>query len=49
MEKLSEKYPEYNFKKNKGYLTAKHIEAIKKVGASDVHRLSFLKNILNWL
>ncbi|MBQ3101448.1 ribonuclease HII [bacterium] len=47
MEKLSEKYPEYNFKKNKGYLTAEHIQAIKKVGASDVHRLSFLKNILN--
>ncbi len=46
MEKLSEKYPEYNFKKNKGYLTAEHIGAIKKVGASDVHRLSFLKNIL---
>ena len=46
MEKLSEKYPEYNFKKNKGYLTAEHIESIKKVGACDVHRLSFLKNIL---
>ena len=46
MEKLSEKYPVYNFKKNKGYLTAEHIEAIKKVGACDIHRLSFLKNIL---
>lgn len=47
MEKLSEKYPVYNFQKNKGYLTAEHISAIKKAGASDVHRLSFLKNILN--
>lgn len=47
MEKISEKYPEYNFKKNKGYLTQEHIAAIKKAGASDVHRLSFLKNILN--
>ncbi len=47
MEKLSDRYPEYNFKKNKGYLTKEHIEAIKKAGACDLHRLSFLKNILN--
>lgn len=39
-------YPEYNFKKNKGYLTKEHIEAIKKYGTTKIHRKSFLKNIL---
>lgn len=39
------KYPEYNFAKHKGYGTKEHIEAIKKYGASEVHRASFLKNI----
>lgn len=40
-----EKYPEYNFKKHKGYGTKEHIEAIKKYGICEVHRPSFLKNI----
>lgn len=39
-------YPEYGFAKHKGYGTAEHIEAIKKFGASPIHRMSFLKNIL---
>ena len=38
-------YPEYGFEKHKGYGTAKHFEAIKAYGASDIHRLSFLKKI----
>lgn len=46
MIELDKKYPKYNFKKNKGYLTKEHIEAIKKFGISDIHRKSFLKNIL---
>ena len=41
-----EKYPEYNFKKHKGYGTKEHYEAIKKYGVCDVHRLSFLKNVI---
>lgn len=44
---LGEKYDKYNFKKHKGYGTKEHIEAIKKYGASDIHRPSFLKNILS--
>lgn len=40
-------YPEYGFAKNKGYGTRKHIEALKKYGPLDIHRRSFLKNILN--
>lgn len=39
-------YPEYNFKKHKGYGTKEHTELIVKYGPSPIHRLSFLKNIL---
>lgn len=42
---LDEKYPEYQFKKHKGYPTALHYEMIIKYGISPVHRLSFLKNL----
>lgn len=42
MLKLDEKYPQYDFKHNKGYGTKKHLEAIKKYGyIKGVHRLSF--------
>ena len=40
------KYPEYNFKKHKGYGTKEHTELILKHGPCEIHRLSFLKNIL---
>lgn len=46
MKEIDKKYPQYNFKKNKGYLTSEHIEAIKKYGITDIHRKSFLTNIL---
>ena len=38
-------YPQYNFKKHKGYGTKEHIEKIKEYGPCPVHRLSFLKKI----
>lgn len=41
MEQLHEEYPMYNWKKNKGYPTKDHREAIKKYGVSPYHRLSF--------
>lgn len=41
-----ELYPEYGFAKNKGYGTASHIEAIKKVGLSPIHRHTFVKNFV---
>lgn len=37
--------PEYNFKKNKGYGTKEHYEAIKQNGLLEIHRRSFLKNL----
>ncbi len=42
MSKLDEEYPEYGFKKHKGYGTKQHIEAIQKYGVSSVHRKSFM-------
>ena len=41
MYELDKKYPEYDFKSNKGYGTKKHIEALEKYGYLDEHRLSF--------
>lgn len=47
MLKLANDYPIYEFEKHKGYGTKLHIEMIKKYGASNVHRKTFLKKILN--
>ena len=41
-----ELYPEYQFGKNKGYGTAEHIAAIRRIGICDIHRRTFIKNIL---
>lgn len=41
MEKLHEEYPMYNWKKNKGYPTKEHREAIRKYGITKYHRKSF--------
>lgn len=38
---LDSMYPEYNFKKHKGYGTKEHLEAIKKYGPCPIHRMSF--------
>lgn len=46
MEELSLKYPEYRFDKHKGYGTALHYEMIEKHGICDIHRKTFLKNII---
>ena len=46
MLEYDKKYPEYNFKKHKGYGTKEHTELIRQYGPCEIHRLSFLKNIL---
>lgn len=43
MLEIDEAYPEYQFKKHKGYGTKLHYEALEKYGASPVHRKTFLK------
>ena len=47
MLKLDEEYPEYNFKKHKGYGTKEHIENLKHFGASKIHRKSFIGHFVN--
>ncbi|MGI6509198.1 MAG: ribonuclease HII [Erysipelotrichaceae bacterium] len=38
---LDEKYPQYNFKNNKGYPTREHFEALEKYGITEVHRKNY--------
>ncbi len=47
MIKLSEKYPQYNFAKHKGYGTREHINALKIYGKCPIHRESFIKNFIS--
>lgn len=46
MAALHEKYPVYNFIKNKGYGTKEHIDAIRKYGPCPEHRMSFIQKFL---
>ncbi len=41
MEELHEQYPQYNFKKHKGYGTAEHLELLRAHGPCTAHRRSF--------
>ena len=41
METIHQEFPMYNWKKNKGYPTKEHRDAIKKFGISKYHRKSF--------
>ncbi len=42
MLELDKEYPNYNFKKHKGYGTKEHIENLKKFGPCQIHRKSFI-------
>ena len=46
MVRAAEKYPQYGFERNKGYGTGEHIEAIRKFGPCEIHRMSFIKNFI---
>lgn len=41
MIELDKKYPEYNFKKNKGYPTKEHLAALEKYGVIPEHRKTY--------
>ncbi|MBP4138913.1 ribonuclease HII [Flavobacterium geliluteum] len=41
MNKIHEEFPMYNWKKNKGYPTKEHREAIRLYGTTKYHRMSF--------
>lgn len=47
MLEMAEKYPQYQFEKHKGYGTKLHYEMLEKYGISPIHRITFLKKILN--
>lgn len=49
MIEYDKKYPEYGFKKNKGYPTKQHKEALKMYGVTPIHRRSFqpVQEVLN--
>lgn len=46
MFEMSEKYPQYEFARHKGYGTKLHYEKIAQYGVCDIHRRTFLKKIL---
>jgi len=41
MDLIHEEFPMYNWKKNKGYPTKEHRDAIRKYGTTKYHRMSF--------
>ena len=43
MEQMAEKYPQYQFKKHKGYGTKLHYQMLDEFGPCEIHRMSFLK------
>ena len=45
MDFLHDKFKMYNFKKNNGYGTREHLEAIESLGKTIYHRESFIKQI----
>lgn len=46
MEQYDEVLPGYGFASNKGYGSAEHIQAIKELGATPIHRQTFIKNFV---
>lgn len=45
MEEVHQNFPCYNWKKNKGYPTKEHREAILKNGITKLHRITFLSKL----
>jgi len=43
MLQVAEEYPGYSFEVHKGYGTKAHYEALRQLGASPIHRMTFLK------
>ena len=47
MKDLAESHPSYGFESNRGYAAAKHIAALRTIGPSAIHRLTWLTRILS--
>lgn len=46
MERYEETFPGYGFASNKGYGSAEHIAALKRLGPSPIHRASFITHFI---
>jgi ribonuclease HII len=46
MVQYDEVIPGYDFASNKGYGSSTHIQALKEMGATPIHRQSFIKNFI---
>ncbi|MBE5941336.1 MAG: ribonuclease HII [Lachnospiraceae bacterium] len=46
MVEMDAKYPDYDFASNKGYGSPKHLAALKEIGPCEIHRRSFIGNLL---
>ncbi len=47
MRKLSKRYPEYGWERNKGYGTKEHRQALLKIGPCKLHRKLFISKIIS--
>lgn len=47
MLKMSERYPGYGLERNKGYPTRQHMEAVRVMGMTEIHRRTFCRKILH--
>ncbi len=45
MMEMAERYPGYGFERHKGYGTAAHYAAIRRLGPCPIHRMTFLKKM----
>ena len=41
MRRAAERFPGYDFDRHKGYATAAHLRALKRLGPTPIHRRSF--------
>lgn len=48
MVQYEEILPGYGFAKHKGYGSKEHIEALRRLGPSPIHRETFIKGIMGW-
>ncbi|MBR1866693.1 MAG: ribonuclease HII [Lachnospiraceae bacterium] len=46
MVEMDGRYPGYDFASNKGYGSARHIQALKEMGPCEIHRRTFIRNII---
>ena len=44
---LSVRYPDYELARNKGYPTQRHIDTVRRLGLSELHRRTFCRKIMN--